>query len=912
MKKYLITAAMAVAVSGALVSCHEDEITGSAVEQKIQAFEDLFVQAFGKPDPNHTWGFGDPIVVEGAMTRAEVNVNGNLWNSRPALGETEEADVLKYMDMTLAEMTQKGNKYSKEFPVNLVNYFVTQVHTGDDKYGTAQSPNNKTVLGSSKMNNLHIAMVESVARPNSSIRGALPGGEGDWEHVNNFNAGTSKDWGGNTMFINSGTFDFAYENSDDSKYHNRWIVVKGSDINAEKYGNYYYVCFDFEGVPNECITYYEFDYTSESGNREHGNGEIAGYYETLQDLKNAGITSLNDGAGRNINVNNIAEADFTIKRWGQDNMLFRGDNNYSDWIIRLVAATPKKDLPKVKVPTATGGKTTRVIKSGEQVVQSGRVFCEDIVAAQYKYEDLDYNDVVFDAAIVHKYRKLILTHYDEHDNLITPTEDHPNPEIKYDFSGIDGQADGYSEYYAKVCLLAAGGTLPISIQVRRNANEVLYNGEIHNILGKKSSSIMINTLSKNERERVNMATVESYRPAVDLTHVVDGVTTDKFAGIMDINTGITLDVQYGNVAAKIESKYYGGQNDVVASAKFMVPLGTPWAKERVNIANAFPLFPQWVKDETNDDGIVNYPFWEEKNRGAETNFYCDPNYDLAELPGLDPAIWSKGKFITDNGTTYAESSETTTSLPDIIGSGISEVDPENPIFTIPDSNTETTLYDFTTTVGPGFLYVGNQVAAASNTPITTGSKIRIYGVSIDGWEVTLDNQTISASNGGRYSTNGYIEFDATSNIGNRLNITGKNFTITYVTLVSGNNDSGAKTGQIWPKDKDAGAEGSVALSSSLFEGITADANKKLCVYVGSTAGNYFQFYLNGWPSFNSLDSFVTPSNWTIDNQVLRPGNGAYNNNRFEMPLNSSILKFIKSQGGCGFQSNYTITNITIE
>ena len=81
MKKYLITAAMAVAVSGALVSCHEDEITGSAVEQKIQAFEDLFVQAFGKPDPNHTWGFGNPIVVEEARTRASINVNGNLWET---------------------------------------------------------------------------------------------------------------------------------------------------------------------------------------------------------------------------------------------------------------------------------------------------------------------------------------------------------------------------------------------------------------------------------------------------------------------------------------------------------------------------------------------------------------------------------------------------------------------------------------------------------------------------------------------------------------------------------------------------------------------------------------------------------------------------------------------------------------
>lgn len=894
MKKYLITAAMAVAVSGALVSCHEDEITGSAVEQKIQAFEDLFVQAFGKPDPNHTWGFGDPIIVEEARTRAEVNVNGNLWNSRPALGETEEADVLKYMDMTLAEMTQKGNKYAKEFPVNLVNYFVTQVHTGDDKYGTAQSPNNKTVLGSSKMNNLHIAMVESAARPNSTIRGSLPGGQGDWEHVNNFNAGTSKDWGGNTMFINSGTFDFAYENSDDSKYHNRWIVVKGSDIDAEKYGNYYYVCFDFEGVPNECKTYYDFHYTDASGTTQSANGEIAGYYETLQDLKDAGITSLHTYGNLDIDVNKIT--DLTISRWGQDNMLFRGDNNYSDWIIRLVAATPKIGIPKVKVQTATGGKTTRVIKSGEQVVQSGRVFCEDIVAAQYKYEDLDYNDVVFDAAIVHKYRKLILTHYDEHDNLITPTEDHPNPEIKYDFSGIDGQADGYSEYYAKVCLLAAGGTLPISIQVRRNADEILYNGEIHNILGGKSSSIMINTLSKNERERVNMATVDyspidndtQTRHAVDLTRVVDKVTTDKFElddnnpNYIDINKCVKLDVQYGNVAATIESEYYGGQTDMVASAKFMVPLGTPWAKERVNIATAFPLFPQWVKDETDEYGIVNSPFWEEANRAAATNFYCDPNYDLAEIQGLDPAVWSKGNFI--NGTTYTVSEETTTQLPDINGISISEVDPLNPIFTIPDSQTETILYDFTmTTFGPGYLYDGNEVDAASDTQITTGSKIRIYGVSTEGWEVTFDDQTKSASNGGRYSTNGYIEFDVTSNIGKRLQITGKNFTITYVTQVNSTLWSGETVFNNW--------QSTIAIEANKFT--NAKAGDIVRVYVKDKAsGDDYN------PIFKHVDDW---SDWTgFQGNIDKKSSNEY----FQAPIPSDGLNELKSKGlrfqGLGF------------
>ena len=76
MKKYLIAAAMVVAVSGTFVSCHDDEIANSTVEQKIQAFEDVFTRAFGKPDPNHSWGFGDPIVVEGNVTRAVIDANG--------------------------------------------------------------------------------------------------------------------------------------------------------------------------------------------------------------------------------------------------------------------------------------------------------------------------------------------------------------------------------------------------------------------------------------------------------------------------------------------------------------------------------------------------------------------------------------------------------------------------------------------------------------------------------------------------------------------------------------------------------------------------------------------------------------------------------------------------------------------
>ena len=58
MKKYLITAALAVAIGGSFMSCRDDSLSGSTIDQKAEAFEEAFVRAFGQPAPNHTWGFG--------------------------------------------------------------------------------------------------------------------------------------------------------------------------------------------------------------------------------------------------------------------------------------------------------------------------------------------------------------------------------------------------------------------------------------------------------------------------------------------------------------------------------------------------------------------------------------------------------------------------------------------------------------------------------------------------------------------------------------------------------------------------------------------------------------------------------------------------------------------------------------
>lgn len=880
MKKYLITAAMAVAVSGALVSCHEDEISGSTVEQKIQAFEDIFTQAFGKPDPNHTWGFGSPIVLEGeeALTRS-INVNGNLWKDCPAVGNTEEADVLAYLS-TL--QTKEKN------PVRLQNYFVTQIHKGDETYNNQDG--GYVGVGSDKMNNLHIAMSEGLTINNGALSAE---GATAWDHINNFNAGNCTDWSagtdghGNTMVINGGTFDFAYQGAEDSKYHNRWCSIDGANVSKTGGGNYagyYYICFDFE----QDVTAHTVIKFRDPSNTPR-QGYVKGSFDkTLGTDQVNGMTvyysEWDATAGKNVEhtyewtVGQEGTSEWALDNVLNGNMMVNPNSSYKDWIIRLVKAERDGDIPQVKIlseSTTTDGYVARKIVTGEQVMKSGRIFCEDIVSARYALEDLDYNDVVYDAAIINKYRKLITTYLDKDRNPIVFEDGRPNPKVDYTFD-VSGQEGGYNSLYAKVRLLAAGGTLPIEIRIPEQ-----FNADVHNILGQTSTTIMINTLdnTETEREKVKMAAVASPVAAADLKKST-GEDRDQFANVNDLDNGIELNVEYGNVATGIRSKYYNGETgEVVASAKFMVPLGTPWAKERTNISLAYPKFQNWVEDSS-------VKFWEHPSTD-KNNFY---DFEGTKVVGLDPSVYAEGKIIgTETETDLGEEANTSSS---------STLDTTPATNTVMRTPTGTKIYDFTIqTVGPGYLYDGNQVTVISETTITTGSKIRIYGVSIDGWEVTLDNQTISASNEGRYATNGYIEFDATSNIGNRLNITGKNFTITYITLVGGNNGGGNSENVIWSTETEFNSwQSTIAIPGNMFS--TAKVGDIVRVYVKNKTNEYnpiFKHVENNWQDWSGFQNNINKDN----------------NEYFEAPIPNDGLDELKSKGlrfqGLGF----TVTKIVL-
>lgn len=616
MKKYLIKGLLLFVVGALTASCADKDVDYVPLDQqKATAYADAFRELIGgEVAPNHDWGFKKTSIIEDfSQTRAktrDVNVNGNMWDSRPELGATEERDVLTFMDMTLAEMTEAGHAYSKNFPVNMPNFFVTQVHTGDDWYGSAQSPNNKTNLGSSFMNELVIAITPTAARTNNTIASnTLPEAD-SWYHVNNFNAGSSKDWGGNTKFINMGTCDFAYHNSKDSRFHNRWIVVSGADIDAalgvNKYTGYYYVCFDFQSqVPDGQTDKTYFSFRDSNGNAMQSyNGEIEGFYQTAQDIIDAGITQIRGYDGNMHDVNVIE--DFTVTRWEYDDKIIPGDNNYSDWIIRLCAATPESNS------STTVTRTDRIER--RRLVAQGRIFCEDLGTTTVTTSDIDFNDAVFDAKIWRKGQ------FDVGyvDNTYNSESDYLENIYTTGINGIDFEmhdgdthviVNGKFKYVAEICLLAAGGTVPLKI----GGDDGF---EIHSKFGegqKPSRNIahttIINTMGApsqaNFSTTVQTDVCDAVITEVDITNLVKNELDHNNTDIsLDI---IPIEVQW--VSSNHESVGQLSANYGETPQKLCVPIGTRWVYERIPVTSAYkqfdsyatsksPLFWEGTKDES--------------------------------------------------------------------------------------------------------------------------------------------------------------------------------------------------------------------------------------------------------------------------------------------------------------------------
>ena len=201
--------------------------------------------------------------------------------------------------------------------------------------------------------------------------------------------------------------------------------------------------------------------------------------------------------------------------------------------------------------------TTRVV-----LKEAGRVFCEDL--GQVSNRDMDYNDVVFDAWI---YVKQTLA---------------------------NGQVTNEVPDHTDIKLWAAGGTLALQV-----AGE-----EVHSKFN-VTTGTMVNTYTSASDLSDNSNCVTGQAP-------VSFTSSVAYERIIDI----PIVVRYGNNQI-MELQSVKGD----APHKFLVPIGTAWAAERVEISEAYPDFDKWVGSRSYrpwDNFVVSKLYIDDENGSRET------------------------------------------------------------------------------------------------------------------------------------------------------------------------------------------------------------------------------------------------------------------------------------------------------
>lgn len=135
MKRYLMTGIAALAMGGMFTSCSHDMslYNGDGTKAVVDKYEQAFVDAYGEPDANQTWGFGEKTTTV-AGTRG-------MTRSVPSSPTFKDGDCpsmpAKYKN-TLAEAIADGAKYAKDYQ----NYQKGDVIYINTDYQTLNNPQN--------------------------------------------------------------------------------------------------------------------------------------------------------------------------------------------------------------------------------------------------------------------------------------------------------------------------------------------------------------------------------------------------------------------------------------------------------------------------------------------------------------------------------------------------------------------------------------------------------------------------------------------------------------------------------------------------------------------------------------------------------------------------------------------------
>lgn len=503
MKKYLMTGMAALAICAAFTSCSKDTdvYNSDQPKQDIQAtYEQNFIKVFGQPAANQDWGFGS-----GAGTRTW-NVNGNQWHDGVNYNYEYDAKVTTdEMNKVFNYVNDKNNVETVD-QISFTEYWVTQIWNGEDDANATGAkapasisyPNQNgattTIIGGAQMDKLEIKETQSAD---------------SWIHCNNFNGADNNDWkeggeGGRTLMTSSGTYSFRYTNSQSSYLSEKYIIVPGEKIDASLAG-FYYVCFDFEKGYTDAEKAQETTYFTYVGVDNNGAEQavqtfsIPGYYTstnmpTDQQIKDA-VNNPNYKEIKNVSVKGYLYGDKHCD----------GDDNYTDWIVRI---SPAK------------------VKSNYDI----RIIGEDLSAGE-DGNDFDFNDIVFDVK----------------------------------FTG---------DNTAKICIVAAGGTLPLRVAGQ----------EVHGLFH-QDTNIMINTNAADAGYPNQAYEQRDNLPTFDIT-----LTGVKAANGKNIK--IEVEKEVNGVKQWVELK----ANDGEPAAKIGVKPGFDYCNERQGISSKYPRFTQWVQN----------------------------------------------------------------------------------------------------------------------------------------------------------------------------------------------------------------------------------------------------------------------------------------------------------------------------
>lgn len=239
MRKQLMTGVAAAAICLGFASCSRYDFTPiNEGEQAYANYENAFIEKFGEPAPDQTWGFGSADannggVAQGAATRT-ANTNSNEWaNTYNVPAEITDAERKYVMEWFATHTKAEGE------PLDVKNYFIQHVGYSDDQY----TVNNNVYEKFENNQEIFRTETSTVNSKNQMdfIYANLNADGSERDHVNNFNAGS----GDIMLMVNSETkYGFSFHDSWGDNYVTQNYFM--AEIDVPGVGKGWYVGLDYQ------------------------------------------------------------------------------------------------------------------------------------------------------------------------------------------------------------------------------------------------------------------------------------------------------------------------------------------------------------------------------------------------------------------------------------------------------------------------------------------------------------------------------------------------------------------------------------------------------------------------------------------------------------------------------------------